>query len=217
MATRSTDRPRPRFARMYERVSLGMEAEGMGLLRDELLAGVAGEVVEVGAGNGMNFAHYPTTAAAITAVEPEPHLRDLAVQAARKSAIPLTVMAGRAEALPLASASVDVGVVSLMLCALDEQGHALDELYRVIRPGGELRFLEHTAAFGVALRVLQRVADATIWPLLTGGCRTARDPLADIQQAGFKVERSRRLRFPDSRVPVPAAPHVMGVARRPQS
>ena len=149
---------------MYERVSPGMEAEGMGALREELLAGVAGEVVEVGAGNGMNFSHYSQAAARVIAVEPEPHLRDLAEHAAQRAPVPVVVMAGRAESLPLDPASVDVGVV--------------------------------------------------VWPALTGGCRTARDPLEAIQQAGFQIERSRRLRFPDSRLPVPAAPHVIGIARR---
>ncbi len=215
MDTPRVDRPRPRFARMYERVSPGMEAEGMGALRDELLSGVNGDVVEVGAGNGMNFSHYPATTTGVIAIEPEPHLRSLAEQAAAKLGVPVTVLAGRAEAVPLDSASVDVGVVSLMLCALDDQSQALGELFRVIRPGGDLRFLEHVAAAGPALRTLQKVADATVWPALTGGCRTARDPIAAIAAAGFRVKRSRRLRFPDSWLPVPAAPHVLGMAVRP--
>lgn len=186
----------------------------MGALRDELLSGIAGDVVEVGAGNGMNFSHYPVTTTGVIAIEPEPHLRSLAGQAAARSDVPVTVLAGRAEALPLGSCSVDVGVVSLMLCALDDQSQALNELLRVIRPGGELRFLEHTAAAGLGLRIVQRLADATVWPALTGGCRTARDPVAAIVAAGFRLKRSRRLRFPDSWMPVPAAPHVLGIAAR---
>jgi ubiquinone/menaquinone biosynthesis C-methylase UbiE len=209
------DRVRPWFARMYERVSPGMEAKGMAALREELLFGVAGEVVEVGAGNGMNFSHYPHTTTRVIAVEPEPHLRALAKEQAEQAAVPVTVIPGRAEALPLEDASVHVGVVSLMLCALDDQHQAVRELFRVVRPGGELRFLEHVAAAGRALRMLQRLSDATVWPLLTGGCRTARDPIAAIGSAGFRLERSRHVRFPDSRFPVPAAPHVLGMARRP--
>jgi ubiquinone/menaquinone biosynthesis C-methylase UbiE len=215
VASSRVDRPRPRFARMYERISEGMEAKGMGALRDEMLSGVSGDVVEVGAGNGMNFSHYPVTTTKITAIEPEPHLRSLAEHAAARLDVPVTVLAGRAESLPVDDASADVGVVSLMLCALNEQSPALRELFRVIRPGGELRFLEHVASAGPALRSLQRLADATVWPILTGGCRTARDPLTAIVAAGFHVERSRRLRFPDSKLPVPAAPHVLGMAIRP--
>lgn len=211
----STDRPRPFFARMYARISPQMEDEGMGQLRDELLDGVHGRVVEVGAGNGMNFRHYPATTTTVTAVEPEPHLRDLAAQTARDVSVPVVVLPGTADDLPLETASADVGVVSLMLCALDDQRAGLAELYRVIRPGGELRFLEHVAAETPMLRTVQRLVDATVWPLLTGGCRTARDPVAAIAAIGFEVVRVRRVRFPDRRVPVPAAPHVLGMARRP--
>ena len=215
MPPSSTDRPRPRFARMYERVSPGMEAEGMAPLRDELLADLAGHVMEVGAGNGMNFSHYPPEVASVLAVEPEPHLRGLAERAAHHARVPITVVAGRAEALPTDDASADAGVVSLMLCALDDQDVALQDMYRVIKPGGPLRFLEHVAADSRSLHLVQRLADATVWPMLTGGCRTARDPLSALQRAGFDIETSRRLRFPASRLPVPASPHVLGVARRP--
>jgi len=100
------------------------------------------------------------------------------------------------------------------LCALESQDRGLAELHRVIRPGGELRFLEHVTADTPGLRAFQRLADVTIWPAMTGGCRTARDPLAAMGRAGFDVLRTRRLRFPDRRLPVPAAPHVIGIARR---
>lgn len=215
MPPSGVDRPRPRFARMYERVSPGMEAQGMGELRDELLRDLAGDIIEVGAGNGMNFAHYPTDVTSVVAVEPEPHLRRLAERAAHHNHVPVTVVAGRAEQLPADDASADAGVVSLMLCALDDSDEALRELYRVIKPGGQLRFLEHVAAQGKWLHLTQRIADATIWPRLTGGCRTARDPLSAIARAGFDVRTVRRLRFPESRLPVPAAPHVLGTAKRP--
>lgn len=210
----STDRPRPLFARFYARISPGMEEEGMGELRDELLAGVAGRVVEVGAGNGMNLRHYPPTASHVTAVEPEPYLRRLAEEAGRRAPVPVTVVAGTADSLPLDPGSVDVGVVSLVLCSLEDERAGLAELYRVIRPGGELRFLEHVEAESPGLRRVQRIADATVWPRLAGGCHTARDSLAAIEDSGFEVTSVRRLRFPDTRLPVPAAPHVLGVARR---
>ena len=187
----------------------------MGALRDELLAGVRGRVVEIGAGNGMNFRHYPSTTTEVVAVEPEPHLRQLAGRAAGEVSVQVTVLPGTAEDLPLETASADVGVVCLMLCALDDQRAALAELHRVLRPGGELRFLEHVVADTATLRAVQRLADATVWPLLTGGCRTARDPVAAMEGVGFTVERTRRLRFPDSAIPVPGAPHVLGFARRP--
>jgi hypothetical protein len=76
-----------------------------------------------------------------------------------------------------------------------------------------LYFLEHTIAEQRLLRAVQRLADATVWPFLTGGCHTATNPVALIQAAGFTLIRQRRLRFPESRITMPATPHVLGAAR----
>ncbi|CAN5318939.1 class I SAM-dependent methyltransferase [soil metagenome] len=214
MPAPSPDRRRPLFARFYAWVSPRMDDEGMGELRDELLADVHGRVVEVGAGNGMNLRRYPPAVTEVVAVEPEPYLRRLAEETAHTAPVPVTVVPGTADSLPLRTASVDVGVVSLVLCSVPDQRAAVAELHRVIRPGGELRFLEHVVAQSAWLRRVQRTVDATVWPLVAGGCHTARDALGVIEDVGFEVTSVRRLRFPDSRVPVPAAPHVLGVARR---
>lgn len=210
------ERRRPLFARFYAWVSPRMEDEGMGELRDELLAGAHGRVVEVGAGNGLNLRRYPTTVTEVVAVEPEPYLRGLAEQAGHTAPVPVTVAPGTADSLPLSTSGADVGVVSLVLCSVPDQRAAVAELHRVIRPGGELRFLEHVVAESAWLRRVQRTVDATVWPLIAGGCHTARDTLGVIEDVGFEVTSVRRLRFPDSRVPVPAAPHVLGAARRRQ-
>lgn len=210
----AADLPHPWFARIYARLSPGMEAEGMGALRDELLAGVVGDVVEVGAGNGLNLAHYPSTVRHVTAVEPEPYLRSLAEDAAGDAPVPVAVVTGTATALPLDDASVDVVVFCLVLCSIDDVPGALLEATRVLRPGGEVRFLEHEQATTPGLRRLQRVVDAALWPRLAGGCHTSRRPADALSEAGFEVTIGRRFRFPETQVPVPAAPHVVGTATR---
>lgn len=209
------DRPRRWFSRFYARMSLRMEDEGMSELRRELLTGLTGEVVEVGAGNGLNFAHYPNTVANVTAVEPEPHLRALATRAAAEAAVRVTVLPGTADRLPVPDHSVDAAVLCLVMCSLDDRPAALVELRRVLRPGGILRVLEHTIADTPGLRAVQRVADATVWPLLVGGCHTATDPIGAITAAGFEMINLRRLRFPDVRFTQPSTPHVLGTARAP--
>jgi ubiquinone/menaquinone biosynthesis C-methylase UbiE len=192
-----------------------MESAGLGELRRELLAGLHGEVVEVGAGNGLNFAHYPTTVTRVVAVEPEPYLRELAARAARLAPVPVTIVPGVADDLPLGAGEVDAAVLCLVMCSLPDRPAALAELRRVVRPGGEVRFLEHTIASTRALRAVQRLVDATLWPLLAGGCHTATDPVGAITGAGFDVQALRRLRFPDARLSMPAKPHVLGTARAP--
>jgi ubiquinone/menaquinone biosynthesis C-methylase UbiE len=203
----------PGFARVYARLSQTMEA-GVAEHRTALLAGLTGRVIEVGAGNGLNFAYYPDGVTEIVAVEPEPYLRDLGLEAASQAAAPVQVIDGVAEDLPAADASFDAGVASLVLCSVRDQPRALAELYRVIRPGGQLRFFEHVRAEGPAHARVQRLAD-TLWPLLAGGCHTSRDTLGAITAAGFRLGGYRRMRIPDSRLPWPNAPHAVGAAHRP--
>jgi methyltransferase family protein len=100
----------PLFARLYARISPGMEAQGLAEHRQRLLAGLSGRVIEVGAGNGLNFRHYPARVTSILAVEPEPHLRSLASQAARDALVPVTVVDGVAGQLPADDAGFDAGV-----------------------------------------------------------------------------------------------------------
>ena len=202
----------PIFARVYARLSAGMEPE-VADNRRRLLAGLAGRVIEVGAGNGLNFRHYPSTVERLVAVEPEPYLRALAVEAARQAPVPVEVLDGTADALPV-EPGFDAGVASLVLCSVPDQGDALAELYRVIRPGGELRFYEHVLAPEPGLARVQRLVDP-VWQVIGGGCHSARDTLAAIAAAGFVIDRAERFRFPDNQVPFITAPHVLGTAHRP--
>ncbi|MFW6033811.1 MAG: class I SAM-dependent methyltransferase [bacterium] len=205
----------PVFARLYSRLSPAMERSGMGEYRDQLLAGLTGRVVEVGAGDGANFPHYPAGVASVVAVEPEPYLRARARKRAAGLQVPISVVDGVAERLPIQDAGADAGVVSLALCSVTDPHAALQELHRVIRPGGELRFFEHVRAESAGMRQVQRALDATVWPLLAGGCHTGRDTAASIAEAGFVMEQLQPLRFPDIRLPTPVSDHIHGVARRP--
>ena len=204
-------RRHPIFARVYARISPAMDAQGAAEHRRTLLAGLAGRVLEVGAGNGLNFAHYPPAVTEVLAVEPEPYLRGLAHLAADQAPAPVRVVDGTADVLPTPDASMDAAVASLVLCSVPDQARALAELYRVLRPGGELRFFEHVQADTAGLARVQRLADL-VWPTLVGGCHTSRDTLAAITAAGFQLTSVQRFRFPEGRLPQPAAPHVLGVA-----
>lgn len=213
--TGARDRPHRLFARAYARAVPRLDAEGLADLRRDLLADLRGDVVEIGAGTGAGFAHYPRTVGRVVAVEPEPYLRRLAVGAAGRAPVPVQVLPGTAEALPLPDASVDAAVTCLVLCSVEDRAAALAELLRVLRPGGQLRLLEHVLADTPGLRRVQRIADATLWPALAGGCHTATDTLADVAAAGFDVVAVRRLRFPPRGITTPASPHVLATALAP--
>lgn len=204
----------PVFARIYQRVSAEAEAAGAAEHRTRLLAGLTGRVVEVGAGNGMNFSHYPDTVTEVIAVEPEPYLRARAEASARDAIVPVRVVDGTATRLPLADASVEAGVASLVLCSVPDQAAALAELRRVIRPGGALRFYEHVAAADVAAARWQRRVDP-LWTRVAGGCHLTRDTERAIRDAGFEIEELDRILFQPCWMAKLTATHIIGRARRP--
>jgi ubiquinone/menaquinone biosynthesis C-methylase UbiE len=204
----------PVFARVYAKVAETSERRGGAEHRQRLLAGLSDRVIEVGAGSGANFAHYPASVVEVVAVEPERYLRQRARQAATSAPVSVSVVEGEADRLPGEAQSFDAAVAALVLCTVPDQSSALAELFRVLRPGGELRFYEHVVAYPKWESRFQRLADATFWPLLAGGCHLARDTIAAIERAGFQIETCER--FPFSPAPfLPPDPHILGVARRP--
>jgi ubiquinone/menaquinone biosynthesis C-methylase UbiE len=203
----------PLFARLYERLAPKMEDEGAADHRRELLAGLEGRVIEVGAGTGINFAHYPDAVSEVLAVEPEPYLRRRATEASRAAPVAVTVVDGLADSLPGKDSSFDAAVTSLVLCSVPDQGAALAEVHRVLRPGGELRFYEHVLANSHRLARFQR-AVGHVWPLFAGGCHPDRQTGEAIEAAGFAIEEARRFRFSPSFIEAPVAPHILGRARR---
>jgi ubiquinone/menaquinone biosynthesis C-methylase UbiE len=116
-------------------------------------------VLELGAGHGLNFPHYPNAVSNVIAVEPEPTRRVQATSAAANVPISILVVGGGADQLPLEDESVDAAVNSLVLCFVPDQDYALAELHRVIRPRGELRIYEHLIPNCQPKRLLLQAAD----------------------------------------------------------
>jgi SAM-dependent methyltransferase len=173
--------------------------------RAGLLSGLAGDVIEVGAGDGLNFAFYPPEVVRVTAVEPEPSLRARASEVAGER---VEVVDGTAEALPVADASADAVVACLVLCSVEDQDRALGEITRVLKPGGVLRFYEHVVAENRAGAGVQQVLDRSgLWPTLAAGCHLTRDTRAAIVRNGFTLQDERRFS-------VGALPHIAGTATR---
>ena len=210
----ATDIVRPRFARMYLRSAASAEQRGATEHRRRLLDGLSGTVVEIGAGHGLNFPLYPPEVNEVVAIEPEPTLRSQAEMAANGATVPIRVLAGVADELPLEDASADAAVASLVLCSVPEQQHALAEIRRVLRVQGELRFYEHVIPRCQPKRLLLQVIDHSgLWPAIAGGCHPARDTTEAIMQAGFDIEEIERFDFSAQRFE-PLIPHILGTARR---
>jgi ubiquinone/menaquinone biosynthesis C-methylase UbiE len=210
----STEVRHPLFARFFDRLSRLMEKE-VGERRDELLEGLSGRVVEIGAGNGMNFRHYPTSVEEVVALEPEAYLRAKAEEAARAASVTVSVRNGVAYPLPLEDAGFDAAVASLVLCTVPDAASALAELRRVVKPGGELRFLEHVRSDQPRKASIQgRLDRSGVWPRMSGGCHSSRDTVAAIEAAGFRIEQTRSLTLGPSWMIT--NPHVIGVAQAPE-
>jgi ubiquinone/menaquinone biosynthesis C-methylase UbiE len=202
-----------RFARYLERRELRRPDPVARELRRQLLAGLRGRVVEVGAGDGRSFEHYPPEVEHVLAVEPDPVAREAAAERARAAAVPIDVVAGVAEAVPAPNASFDAAVVMGVLCSVPDVPAALAELRRVLVPGGELRFWEHVRSPNPAFRSVQRAVDRLFWTRALGGCETSRDTGAAIRGAGFEIVQLEHGFHSSSALTVPCAPFILGVAR----
>lgn len=202
------------FAWYFTRWGGRHEDNGGRAIRREMLAGLTGRVLEVGAGHGLNFPHYPDAVREVVAVEPEPHLRARAVAAAAGAPVPVRVTDGLADRLPARDGEFDAVVFSGLLCSVPDAPAALAEFARALRPGGELRFYEHVRSRDPLFASWQRAADLA-WPHLMGGCHVRRDTLPAVSRL-FTVESCRGFRFPGSASWwYPVAPRILGTARKP--
>ena len=180
------------------------------------MAGLEGRVIEIGCGNGLNFAHYPASVSGVVAVEPDRHLGHEAEAAARRTTVAIDLVDGDASLLPVDDVSFDAAVISLVLCSVPDPSVALAEIFRVLRPGGSVHFYEHLASPSDPLRRFQRLG-ASLWRQVAGGCCPDRDTVEAIVAAGFVLEHVERFdHVPGPSVPLRlVAPHVLGTASRP--
>jgi SAM-dependent methyltransferase len=189
---------------------LGERFGGFGERRDRLLANAEGRVVEIGAGNGLNFSHYPD-GVEVVATEPDPHMLKRAQKAARRATVKISLQRAPADALPMPDASVDTVVSTLVLCTVPDQAAALAEAKRVLRPGGKLLFLEHVRSDDPKIAEIQDRREP-MQMRLGAGCHPNRDTLAAIVAAGFEPEAVKHPTFPGMKI---TRPGLSGVARKP--
>lgn len=196
------------FARGWPAMNSVLERLGLAESRRRLVAGLRGTVVEVGAGDGVTFRHYPPEVTRVVAVEPDAHLLARARIRAATAPVPVEVVEGIAEALPLADGEADAVVCGLVLCTVPDVPAALAEARRVLAPGGELRLLEHVRAEGVLGGLADRIAP--VWGHVGGGCRPNQDTRTLISDAGFDVVGLRTRPFPPL---IPIMPMMTGTSR----
>lgn len=200
----------PFFARLWTTMS-SREPESLRWLRRQNLAGLSGRVLEVGAGTGTNFEFYPATVTEVVAVEPERRLAVVAERAAARAPVPVTVTGQTVEEFTDGQ-SFDAVVCSLVLCSVHDPEQVVRQLYSLLKPGGELRYLEHVAESGDG-----KTAEVRRRDLLAPAAGQLPHPpphRVDDRRGGIAGHR-RPPRARDARVvPMPAAEFAMGVAVR---
>jgi ubiquinone/menaquinone biosynthesis C-methylase UbiE len=188
------------------------EAACLAEWRHALLAGVRGDVLEIGAGTGLNLPHYPPAVRRLVLVEPDRSMRArLAEKVGDRSEVIL--VDSTAELLPLPDTAFDFAVSTLVLCSVESPLRALTEVWRVLRPGGRLLFLEHVAAEDRPPRLRWQRWLQPFWRLLGGNCHLTRRTADTIAEAGFQLEEVKRESI--RKVAGVVRPSVRGSALRP--
>lgn len=196
------------FAAVYDRFMAGAERTVFARWRPCMAGGAAGRVLEIGAGTGANLRYYPK-GVRLTVLEPNPHMLRRLRPKAEALGLDLEFVTDAAERLPFPDASFDTVVATLVLCSVDDPARGLREAFRVLAPGGQLRFMEHVRSASRGWAVFQDLV-TPVWKWAGAGCRPNRDTVGLIRAAGFEVVELKEFRYG----PYPVRPWVAGVARR---
>jgi ubiquinone/menaquinone biosynthesis C-methylase UbiE len=194
------------MATIYDGMMRGSEEACLGAWRKELLGELSGSVLEIGAGTGATLGLYPKAVTRLVMSEPDPDMRR---KLAAKGSI--EVASFSVEDLPFQN-EFDAVVCSLVLCSVKDQKAALARIRRVLKPGGRLVFLEHVAADGKPNRLKWQYRIEPVWKHLMGNCHLTRRTEAEIEAAGFRIERIQRESMRKA-LPV-CRPSIRGIARR---
>lgn len=172
-----------------------------------LFAGLGDDILEIGPGAGPNLRYYPTGTHWI-GIEPNPYMYPYLRKAAREAGLKIEIRSGSAEQIDAETASVDAVVSTLVLCSVLDPAATLQEVLRVLKPGGSLVFIEHVAAPpGTRLRRVQDLL-CPLWKRMADGCHPNRETGATIEQAGFD-----RVHYENFRLPLgPVGTQIAGFA-----
>jgi ubiquinone/menaquinone biosynthesis C-methylase UbiE len=197
------------FSAIYDRAFQATEEAGLRQMRRELLTAAKGRVLELGAGTGANVELYPDAARQLVLVEPDPHMTKRLRGKLAEWGKSAEVVEAPGERLPFEDSSFDTAVVTLVLCTVPDQEATLGEIARVLKPGGQLLFLEHVRSEKPSLARWQDRLERP-WRFLGDGCHCNRDTVATIEASPLTLGEVEHERLPKA-VPI-VEPLVRGSA-----
>ena len=197
---------------LYDLAFAPAERLGLQAQRRRLVGDARGRVLEVGGGTGLNLAHYRDVSEVVVC-EPDPAMRPGLTRRAARAAVPITVSPVGVPGLPYADDSFDTVVCCLVLCTIPDVAGALADLHRVLRPEGQMLFLEHVLAHTATGRIQRAVAPT--WAKVAGGCRLDRETIGDMRSAGFVITDCERPQ-PLGRISAQTIVHGRAIPRRSQ-
>jgi ubiquinone/menaquinone biosynthesis C-methylase UbiE len=201
------------FALTYDRMGEKVEKAGLRARRETLLAGARGAVLEIGGGTGANLPFYGPAVESLTVTEPDAAMLRRLERRAREVAPKTRIVQAAAEDLPFDDATFDTAVSTLVLCGVDDQARALQEVRRVLKPGGSLLFLEHVRSDDPRLARWQDRLNGL--NRLIVFCECNRRTLDSIRAAGFELGQVEHTALP--KVPPFTRPLVVGSATAPEA
>lgn len=197
------------FAAVYDRVVAPAEEAFLASRREQLVGPAEGVVLEIGGGTGANLDKY-RKASRVVLAEPSAPMRAKLGPKLAAATVPVTVVDAGAESVPYPDGYFDTVVSTLVLCTVGDLAASLAEMRRVLKPGGELRFLEHVRAAEPGAQWQDRIQP--VWTWLAVGCYPNRDIESAIAAAGFTIDQIEHYSAPGP--PTPIRPQIQGVAHR---
>ncbi len=173
---------------LYDRFMRSAEEACLAEWRQELLGGLTGYILEIGAGTGANLGYYTSAVERLVLTEPDAGMRtQIAIKLPRCAAGSVEVVNAGAESLPADDGSLDAVVTTLVMCSVNDQRRVVTELHRVLRPGGVVALIEHVAADDRPDRLWWQERIEPLWKRTMGNCHLTRRPHELLTEAGFDV------------------------------